>query len=94
LANFGKEGKPEPIIAKISQETFAEMIGTVAREFLHEQISQTDFIRYTAKLFAEAQKQPAVKRTAAELSRWRQALAKLIAATYPAKRYRPTTANL
>jgi CRP-like cAMP-binding protein len=29
LANFGKEGKPEPIIAKISQETLAEMIGTI-----------------------------------------------------------------
>ena len=28
LANFGKESKPEPIIAKISQETLAEMIGT------------------------------------------------------------------
>ena len=28
LANFGKETKPEPIIAKISQETLAEMIGT------------------------------------------------------------------
>ena len=28
LANFGKEGKPEPVIAKISQETLAEMIGT------------------------------------------------------------------
>jgi CRP/FNR family cyclic AMP-dependent transcriptional regulator len=28
LANFGKEGKPEPMIAKISQETLAEMIGT------------------------------------------------------------------
>ena len=28
LANFGKEGKTEPIIAKISQETLAEMIGT------------------------------------------------------------------
>ena len=28
LANFGKEGKPEPIVAKISQETLAEMIGT------------------------------------------------------------------
>jgi CRP-like cAMP-binding protein len=28
LANFGKEGKPEPIITKISQETLAEMIGT------------------------------------------------------------------
>ena len=28
LANFGKEGPPEPMIAKISQETLAEMIGT------------------------------------------------------------------
>jgi CRP-like cAMP-binding protein len=28
LANFGKEGTPEPMIAKISQETLAEMIGT------------------------------------------------------------------
>jgi CRP/FNR family transcriptional regulator, cyclic AMP receptor protein len=28
MANFGKEGKPEPVIAKISQETLAEMIGT------------------------------------------------------------------
>ena len=28
LANFGKEGDPEEIIAKISQETLAEMIGT------------------------------------------------------------------
>jgi len=28
LANFGNEGKPEPISAKISQETLAEMIGT------------------------------------------------------------------
>jgi CRP-like cAMP-binding protein len=28
LAHFGKEGKPEPMIAKLSQETLAEMIGT------------------------------------------------------------------
>ncbi|MDO8876867.1 MAG: Crp/Fnr family transcriptional regulator [Pseudolabrys sp.] len=28
LANFGKEGKPEPVLAKISQETLAEMVGT------------------------------------------------------------------
>jgi CRP/FNR family transcriptional regulator, cyclic AMP receptor protein len=28
LANFGKEGRPEQIVAKISQETLAEMIGT------------------------------------------------------------------
>jgi len=28
LANFGKEGAPEPVLAKISQETLAEMVGT------------------------------------------------------------------
>jgi CRP/FNR family transcriptional regulator, cyclic AMP receptor protein len=28
LANFGKEGEPEPIQAKISQETLADMVGT------------------------------------------------------------------
>jgi CRP/FNR family cyclic AMP-dependent transcriptional regulator len=28
LANFAKEGKPEPVIAKVSQEMLAEMIGT------------------------------------------------------------------
>jgi CRP/FNR family cyclic AMP-dependent transcriptional regulator len=28
LANFGKEGKPEPVVAKISQETLAEIVGT------------------------------------------------------------------
>jgi len=28
LANFGKEGKPEPVIPTVSQETLAEIIGT------------------------------------------------------------------
>jgi CRP/FNR family transcriptional regulator, cyclic AMP receptor protein len=28
LANYGKESKPEPVLAKISQATLAEMIGT------------------------------------------------------------------
>jgi CRP-like cAMP-binding protein len=28
LANFGKDSPPEPILAKISQETLAEMVGT------------------------------------------------------------------
>jgi CRP-like cAMP-binding protein len=29
LARFGKEGKPETIVPKISQETLAEMVGTI-----------------------------------------------------------------
>jgi CRP/FNR family cyclic AMP-dependent transcriptional regulator len=28
MANFGKEGRPERVVAKISQETLAEMVGT------------------------------------------------------------------
>ena len=28
LANFGKESEPEPVLAKISQETLAEIVGT------------------------------------------------------------------
>jgi CRP-like cAMP-binding protein len=28
LANFGEEGEPEPLLAKITQETLADMIGT------------------------------------------------------------------
>jgi len=42
LANFGKEGKPEPVLAKISQETLAEMIGTTRSRvsFFHEQVPQ------------------------------------------------------
>jgi len=41
LANFGKESRPETIIAKISQETLAEMDrnDSRSRELFHEQIS-------------------------------------------------------
>ena len=35
LANFGKDGRPEPIIAKVSQETLAEMIGTTRSRVSH-----------------------------------------------------------
>ena len=41
LANFGKEGKPELVIPKISQETLAEMVGTTrACELFYEQVPQ------------------------------------------------------
>lgn len=35
LANFGKEGKQDPVIAKISQETLAQMIGTTRARVSH-----------------------------------------------------------
>ena len=48
LANFGKEGKPEPIIAKISQETLAEMIGTTRSRVSHfmNKFRKLGFIHY------------------------------------------------
>jgi CRP-like cAMP-binding protein len=48
LANFGKEGKPEPIIAKISQETLAEMIGTTRSRvsFFMNKFRKLGFINY------------------------------------------------
>jgi CRP/FNR family transcriptional regulator, cyclic AMP receptor protein len=48
LANFGKEDKPEPIIAKISQETLAEMIGTTRSRvsFFMNKFRKLGFIHY------------------------------------------------
>jgi CRP-like cAMP-binding protein len=48
LANFGKEGRPEPIIAKISQETLAEMIGTTRARvsFFMNKFRKLGFIHY------------------------------------------------
>jgi CRP/FNR family cyclic AMP-dependent transcriptional regulator len=52
LANFGKEGRPEPILAKISQETLAEMIGTTRSRVSHfmNKFRQMGFIDYNGHL--------------------------------------------
>jgi CRP/FNR family transcriptional regulator, cyclic AMP receptor protein len=52
LANFGKEGRPEPIIAKISQETLADMIGTTRSRvsFFMNKFRQLGFIEYNGNL--------------------------------------------
>ena len=52
LANFGKEGKPEPVIAKISQETLAEMIGTTRARvsFFMNKFRQLGFIDYNGHI--------------------------------------------
>jgi CRP-like cAMP-binding protein len=52
LANFGKQGRPEPIIAKISQETLAEMIGTTRSRVSHfmNKFRQLGFIEYNGHL--------------------------------------------
>jgi CRP-like cAMP-binding protein len=48
LANFGKEGRPEPVIAKINQETLAEMIGTTRSRvnFFMNKFRKLGFIDY------------------------------------------------
>jgi len=52
LANFGKEGKPETIITKVSQETLAEMIGTTRSRvsFFMNKFRKLGFISYNGKL--------------------------------------------
>jgi len=52
LAHFGKEGKPEPVVAKISQETLAEMIGTTRSRvsFFMNKFRKMGFIEYNGGL--------------------------------------------
>src|SRR5271167_1644072 len=52
LANFGKEGRPEPIIAKVNQEMLAEMIGTTRSRVSHfmNKFRKSGFIDYNGHL--------------------------------------------
>ena len=52
LANFVKEGTPETIIAKVSQETLAEMIGTTRSRVSHfmNKFRQLGFITYNGTM--------------------------------------------
>ena len=52
LANFGKEGRPEAIIAKVSQETLAEMIGTTRSRvsFFMNKFRKLGFISYNGRV--------------------------------------------
>ena len=52
LANFGQEGRPQPVIAKISQETLAEMIGTTRSRVSHfmNKFRRLGFITYNGHL--------------------------------------------
>jgi CRP/FNR family transcriptional regulator, cyclic AMP receptor protein len=52
MANFGKEGKPETVITKISQETLAEIIGTTrsrVNTFMNK-FRQLGFIEYNGEM--------------------------------------------
>jgi CRP/FNR family cyclic AMP-dependent transcriptional regulator len=52
LANYGNEGKPEPILAQISQETLAEMIGTTRSRvsFFMNRFRKLGFISYNGHI--------------------------------------------
>jgi CRP/FNR family cyclic AMP-dependent transcriptional regulator len=52
LANFGKDTPPEPILAKISQETLAEMVGTTRSRvsFFMNKFRQLGFINYNGHI--------------------------------------------
>jgi CRP/FNR family transcriptional regulator, cyclic AMP receptor protein len=52
MANFGKDGRPEPVIAKINQETLAEMIGTTRSRVSHfmNKFRKLGFIDYNGHL--------------------------------------------
>jgi CRP/FNR family cyclic AMP-dependent transcriptional regulator len=52
LAQFGKEGKPETVIPKISQETLADMIGTTRSRvsFFMNRFRKLGFIEYNGQL--------------------------------------------
>jgi CRP/FNR family cyclic AMP-dependent transcriptional regulator len=52
LANFGKDGKQEPVIAKVSQETLADMIGTTRSRVSHfmNKFRQLGYVDYNGDL--------------------------------------------
>src|SRR6202043_3941296 len=52
LARFGKNGKPEKVIPKISQETLAEMVGTTRSRvsFFMNRFRKLGFIHYNGGL--------------------------------------------
>ena len=52
MANFGKDGRPEPVIAKVSQETLAEMIGTTRSRvsLFMNKFRKLGFINYNGAL--------------------------------------------
>jgi CRP/FNR family transcriptional regulator, cyclic AMP receptor protein len=52
LANFGKEGKSEPVIPKISQETLAGMVGTTRSRVSHfmNKFRKLGFVEYNGGL--------------------------------------------
>ena len=52
MANFGKEGEPQPVIARISQATLAEMVGTTRSRInvFMNKFRQLGFVEYNGEM--------------------------------------------
>jgi CRP/FNR family transcriptional regulator, cyclic AMP receptor protein len=52
LARYGKEGQPETVVAKVSQETLAELVGTTRSRvnFFMNKFRKLGFIEYNGTL--------------------------------------------
>jgi len=71
LANFGKEGNPQPISPNISQETLAEMIGTTRSRvsYFMNKFRKLGFISYNGKIEVHSSLLNAVLYDKPEISR-------------------------
>ena len=69
LANFGKEGNPQPITLTISQETLAEMIGTTRSRVSHfmNKFRKLGLISYNGQIEVHSSLMDAVLREKPEL---------------------------
>src|ERR1700723_910119 len=69
LANFGKEGSPQPISPNVSQETLAEMIGTTRSRVSHfmNKFRRLGLISYNGKIEVHSSLMDAVLRDKPEL---------------------------
>ena len=52
MANFGKEGEPQPVIARVSQTTLAEMVGTTRSRInvFMNKFRQLGFVEYNGEM--------------------------------------------
>ncbi|MFB9269254.1 Crp/Fnr family transcriptional regulator [Bradyrhizobium erythrophlei] len=71
LANFGKEGSPQPIGVNISQETLADMIGATRSRvsFFMNKFRKLGFISYNGKIEVHSSLLNAVLRDKSEIDR-------------------------
>jgi CRP-like cAMP-binding protein len=56
LARYGKEDKPQKMVAKISQEVLAEMVGTTRSRvnFFMNKFKKLGFIKYNGGLHVDS----------------------------------------